>query len=834
MRKNENLYVRITLFVIIAAGFLLRVNHWFDFLGADETGWKGLITWTWDLHKDPFPVHYYPPFFLYLNFVFSILLKKITLFLGVIDFNNIFQNSDFGFIFTLKTGRILSAVFGTFNIYMVYKIGREFFNRYAGLCSALLLSVFWPHVIDSHNFKSDVLLTLLITIVVYYTLRFNRTKNKWDILAASFFLGLSIASKFNGAFFGFILLLPVFYLRKEIGVIRNLIYIAGGTVAGFFVGAPNWLVHPVSNVKATLKYLKGLSEEVLWYDPFPSSFFLYGKNLLEHFGLLLLLILIAGILISFLKKNREEVIISSFMLIYFILAGLQNYLNYRAILPIIPLIVILIGKLIFSDIRELIRTEKIRAGVVIILLIPVAFYSFGNFKRSYSSFDLLKGLASHPVREKDGIGEPDYSSYFIKNHMSGSERVFREMWTPPGKSLKGVVFARDVTKAPEKMFTRHNGFQFLLTSFRTDYILRKAENKNIAKTAMIRLKNFIPFYRVYRPPIFTWSDDIQFWYRRPGYIKGNFRPDTGVLLPHTYTLSSDNPSVHLPLQRYEKDPCTGKIRDGIAGKYIFSFEKIEKLKFNFILKDKLKLTFDVNGKKAVSVTEPGAYTSAVEISEIPAREFRNIALRRLYEVKMDKSDLGTGIFIYKIEVRANTRAAVPYSFKADFEGEESIQHKITSPDKLSGLPEGDIPGLFSREDTPKWVRNFYRKTGVDLSLLSYMNTLRLYDNKSSSTNDMNTDYLPVERGHFRIDVESEELVKGRKTDGSAEIKIKYISGKNIEEIIINPGKGKVSKDVFFQYDKGFIKFVSSGARDANLMIKKITMVPDFKKYNFVE
>ncbi|MCK4890393.1 MAG: glycosyltransferase family 39 protein, partial [Candidatus Aminicenantes bacterium] len=751
-------------------------NHWFDFLGADETGWKGLITWTWDLHKDPFPVHYYPPFFLYLNFVFSLILKKLTIFLGIIDFGNLFQHSDFGFIFTLKTGRLLSALFGTFNIYMVYLIGREFFNKYVGISAALLLSVFWPHVIDSHNFKSDVLLTLLITIVAYYALKFLRTKNKFHLFLASIFLGLSVASKFNGAFFGIALLIPLFYLRKEFSIIKGLFYIAAGGVLGFFAGAPNWLVHPVGNVRATLKYLRGLSEEVLWYDPFPSSFLLYGKNLLEHFGIILLLILFAGLVISFIKKEKSGIIISLIILVYFFLAGMQNYLNYRAILPLIPLIALMIGNLIFNDVKTFVRDVRIRRILIAILLIPVSIYSVVNFTRSYKSFDLLKGIASHPVRERPGIGEPDYSAYYIKNHLGDSGRVFREMWTPPGKGLRRVVFGRDVTSVPERMFSGADNFQFLLTSFRTDYILKKAKNNIPVDSARKRLKNYLPFYKVDRPAIFTWSDDIQFWYRKPDYIKGNLRLDKGMPLPRTFVPLNENPSVHLPLQRYEKDPRYGVVKNGIAGKFIFSSRKIRKIGFNYVAKEKLKLMFDVNGTKAVSIIDKGKFTGYVEITAPAPQKFGNIAIRRLYETTIDSEELKSEIYIYKIEIRSNTRNSIPYTFHAEFEGESSVMMSVENSAASSSFIEGEIPGLFSKDKAPVWVRSFFRKTGVDLILLSYINTLDIYENKKGSVNNIDTGHLPSGYGHFRLNVSLTKIVESSLVGKKAELKIIMISG----------------------------------------------------------
>ncbi len=827
MKRDNDLYVRITLFAIISVGFLLRINHWFDFLGADEIGKTGLMTWSWDFHKDPFPVHYYPPFFLYLNFVFSFVLKKLVIFLGIIDFNNIFQNTDFGFIFTLKTGRLLSAIFGTINIYMVFLIGKRFFDRFAGLTAALILAVFWPHVIDSHNFKSDVLLTLLITVTFYYALKFFRSKRTGLLMLSSFLLGLSIATKFNGVFFGLVLLIPLFYIRKEYAVIKGFFYIAVGGVLGFFAGAPNWLVHPVSNVKITLKYLKRLTEELVWYDQFPSSFILYGKNILEHFGILLIIIFICGVITAFVYKNRESVIIVISLLVYFILASRENYLNYRAILPLIPLMAVVIGKFIFLDIKELLANVRIRRIATGLLLIPVVVYSAGNFNRSYKSFDLLKGIASHPVRERAGIGDPDYSSYYMKNHFNRSSLIFREMWTPPAIGFKGAVFGKDVTRVPQRLFLGNRQFDFLVTSFSTDYILRKSKNKDFIDAAKKRLKNFVIFYKVDRPAIFTWSDDIQFWYRRPEYVKGNFSADKGIILPRNFVPLTKNPSVFLPLQRYEKDPCYGVINNGISGKFIFSHKRIKKIAFNYIANDKLKLIFDVNGKKVISTTGKDEFTGYTEVVGPIPQIFRDTVIRRLYETVIDPDELGVGFYIYKIEIKANTRITIPFTFKAKFENEGYVGDEA---EETTQVPKEDIPELFSKVKAPEWVRSFFRNTGVDISLLSYINNLEVYNNKSDSIDDVATEYFPVGSGCFNINIFTDKIVKGQRAGNDAELKMIFVSGRNKESMTINVSEGKTRMDLDFKHKGGFIRIFSSGTRGANLIIKKITLVPDFKKY----
>ncbi len=827
MKNKNDLYIKFILFSILVIGFLLRINHWFDFLGADEIGKTGLMTWSWDFYKDPFPVHYYPPFFLYLNFLFSFVLNKLVLFLGIIDFGNVFKFTDFGFIFTLKTGRLLAAIFGTLNIYMIYRLGKEFYNKYTGLTAALILSVFWPHVIDSHNFKSDILLTLIITIFMIYTLKFFKTGKTSFLIISSFLLGLAVATKFNGAFFVFLLVIVLFVMREKYGILKGFLFMGAGGIAGFFLGAPNWLVHPVNNVKITLKYLSGLAKELEWYDQVPSSIILYGKNLIEHYGIILIFIFIAGVVLSLIKKDKNGILISLGIVIYFIIAGRENYLNYRAILPLIPLMSLIISKVVFYDIGLLLRGKTVKNIVVALFFIPITIYSFTNLQRSYKSFDLLKGIASHPVKERSGIGEPDYSYYFMKNNLRKSSLIFREMWTPPATGFRGSVFGRDVTRVPERYFSGDKGFNFLITGFRTDYILRKAKNPDVKKEAKRRLKNYVPFYKVDRPAIFTWSDDILFWYRKPDYIRGYLGPDNGAQLPSLYVNGTGNDTVFLPVGRYEKDPCRGKIENGISGKYIFSTKPLKEIVFYYVAKNNLKLIIDVNGSKAVSSPEKGILTGVAKIADPSPDHFGNTAIRRLYEVSIDKEEKDSEFYIYKIEIKANMRNEIPYVFKANFD-ENPVGEFGTDVYKFVETGDEEIPELFSDKKTPGWIKSFYKKNGIDLILLSYINTNTLFENISDSLSEINSEYYPVERGMYIFELVTEKIVDNIIRGDKGNFIITFISGNN-KKVVVKPiTEGKRFYRFECDSDIGFFKLKSVGTRENNLLIKKVMIRQDFK------
>jgi len=825
MTKDRDYKSFLILFGILIIAFFLRINQWFNFLGADEIRIMG---WVEDLNKNPFPIHPYPPLFLYINFLFSIILKKIFLFLGIINFDIDFWQSNIGFITTLKAGRILTTIFGTLNVYMVYRITKDFINKKAALISSAILAVCWPHVIDSHNFKSDMLLALLFSLMVYFILKFLDSGALRFLAIGSFLFGLSFAAKYNGFFGVIIILIAIFIKRKDIGIFKGFAYFSISSLIGFLTGAPNWIVHPISNFKSMMKLLHDLSNELVWYDKFPSSYILYGKNLIETFGWVLIIILIAGLLLSFIKKNRVESLISITFIFYFMMIGRENYLNYRAIHILFVLASIIIGKFIFSDIKFLIKNKTINTVAVVSFTIIVLGFTFINLGRSYKSLNLLNSFASHATKERPGIGNHDYSAYYLKNHLEYGSLFFREMWTPPVNSLGVGIFGTDVTRVPLHKFRGDKSFNYLLTSFRTDYIIRKGKNKKFFFAAKKRLENYIPFYKVYRPRIFTWSNDIQFWYKKPAFIKKKIVPDSQIKLPRTLYSDEKNPSIFLPLQRYEKNPCSGKIQNGKFTKHIVSKIELSSISFNFLNKKLAELTININGKSYETKLSEDKFIKHISLENFKPKTFKGIGLRRLWEVSMDKEGLETELFIYKIEISSHSKSKIPFVFQPVYSRKEPIS-KIPPYPLVSKAGNSNPSDSLDNVKSSDWIKMIYKKTGVDFNLLSKINSLSLFKNTKNSTNNIDTGYFPLSHGTYFLNLEMKEIVNGVYPEKKGKIVIQRILNKNkITEYDLKKGQFKFPLNE--EENFGFYRIKIIDASKANLLIKNVKISIDFPTY----
>ena len=70
------------------------------------------------------PLPGYPPLFIYLNFLLSLVYREVFLFLGVFSTSAEFLASPAARNLTLKAGQFLVAVLGTVQVAVIWKIGR--------------------------------------------------------------------------------------------------------------------------------------------------------------------------------------------------------------------------------------------------------------------------------------------------------------------------------------------------------------------------------------------------------------------------------------------------------------------------------------------------------------------------------------------------------------------------------------------------------------------------------------------------------------------------------------------------------------------------------------
>jgi hypothetical protein len=141
-----------------------------------------------------------------------------------------------------------------------------------------------------------------------------------------------------------------------------------------------------------------------------------------------------------------------------------------------------------------------------------------------------------------------------------------------------------------------------------------------------------------------------------------------------------------------------------------------------------------------------------------------------------------------------------------------------------------IPELFSEEPCPGWVREFYRRTGIDLTLLTFVNSLNLYVNPEHIADDIHLDFIPVSAGTHTIQLTGNRLFPGSPVGSGAILLCRIHSTKGIREIKYPLTPPFPSLSIQTTEPVSFMDITVSGIRNSNLLIERITMVPDYRTF----
>ena len=136
------------------------------------------------------PLQLNPHFFAYGSFPLYI-TRAVTSVLGLFDerlarYDNV-----------ILTGRAVSAAFGTLTVLLLVFLGARLYNRSVGLLAGFLLGACVLHVQNSHYMTTDVILTFLVTLALYFLIGVVQRGWTRDYIYAGITIGLATATKFS-------------------------------------------------------------------------------------------------------------------------------------------------------------------------------------------------------------------------------------------------------------------------------------------------------------------------------------------------------------------------------------------------------------------------------------------------------------------------------------------------------------------------------------------------------------------------------------------------------------------------------------------------------------
>ena len=247
--------------------------------------------------------------------------------------------------------RTLSATLGTATVVVVFGIARRLWDEATGLVAALFLALAFLHVRESHFGTTDVTMTFFVVLSVGLLLRAHDTRRPALFAAAGLVGGLAAATKYNGVLLFVPLAASAIVHAAESGTQRwaalfdrRLWLFAGGFLATFLIGVPFIVLdntafnaamaelwHSMLNATPQLALTSG------WRHHLEISL-RYGL------GLPLLATGLAGTVLVLARETRTGVLLLSFPLAYFAVAGSLEYLFPRYTMPVVPFLAIVAAR----------------------------------------------------------------------------------------------------------------------------------------------------------------------------------------------------------------------------------------------------------------------------------------------------------------------------------------------------------------------------------------------------------------------------------------------------------------------------------------------------------
>ena len=239
-------------------------------------------------------------------------------------------------------GRVVTAIFGTLTIVVVYLAARQLHTRRTGMLAATLLGGNYLHIIHSHYATFDVMVGFWVALTLLFSaLLRDRQQARWYLLAG-LCAGLAGATKYNGAV-AMILPLLAHVLSTQWGqwgwIDGRLFLSIGAFLLGFFGGNP----YALGNLP---EFLGGLGTVLHHYETqqpgfegqanwkwYPGVFLRSADSIWVVAGTL-------GLLGVLWKDWRKGLLLLSFPIIYYAMAARFVVRFERNMVPLLPFLAI--------------------------------------------------------------------------------------------------------------------------------------------------------------------------------------------------------------------------------------------------------------------------------------------------------------------------------------------------------------------------------------------------------------------------------------------------------------------------------------------------------------
>lgn len=320
-------------------------------------------------------------------------------------------------------GRLLTAIYGTANVFIIYKTGFKLFDRLTGIIGALFLAVAFLHVRDSHYVTIDVPAATLSTLSFYFACSIFKTGEwKYYILSGAT-AGLATAMKWNAAPVLVCLIAAHFIREARKEPINGRLFTGiGAFIAGVFIASPYAFIDLPDFISTFGGVLGHYRRGHPGYEAqIPILYYLRNIASLEGASALMAAAAAGGLIVSAIKLRAKGLFLVSFPVLYLIIISFSKVTFPRTAMPLYPFITLFAAYFVVYFINTVKERSKITdtSAMAMVVLIALVIAS-PPLVRS-----IQYGIGSSTTSTKVLAGA------WIKENIEPGSKIVAEFYSPP-------------------------------------------------------------------------------------------------------------------------------------------------------------------------------------------------------------------------------------------------------------------------------------------------------------------------------------------------------------------------------------------------------------------
>jgi hypothetical protein len=245
-------------------------------------------------------------------------------------------------------GRTITALMGAATIGVVYGLASRLYGTAVGVLAAVFMTVNLLHIRDSHYITTDVPLTFLLAVSVWFTTRYWQHGRRGDAWWSGLFAGLAASMKYPGGVALLALFLAHLGRPRPAGPwwrgIVGLPLVGAGVLAlaGFLAGTPYAAITPIAFVRGVLGELREVHTVQFGNEADMAGYLFHLLHSFpEGMGILPFGLALVGLICAVARPGWREAILLAFPLPYFLVIGMWSSRFERYALPLLPFLAVL-------------------------------------------------------------------------------------------------------------------------------------------------------------------------------------------------------------------------------------------------------------------------------------------------------------------------------------------------------------------------------------------------------------------------------------------------------------------------------------------------------------